>query len=180
MQPNRSESARPEPSRPELVQLCLNGDQSAWARLVEEYRGLVYSICILFCGSTQDAEDLMQDVFVKALKQLPNLREPAAFPGWLIAIARRTATDYLRSRTSTPLPVDPLRSAGASPDGEAFAVLALIQSLPESYRETLVLRLVEGMTGPEIAARTGLTPDSVRVNICRGMKLLRDQLEGRK
>jgi RNA polymerase sigma-70 factor, ECF subfamily len=51
--------------------------------------------------------------------------------------------------------------------------------LPEAYRETLMMRLVEGMTGPEIAARTGLTPDSVRVNLHRGMKLLRDALEGR-
>ena len=50
--------------------------------------------------------------------------------------------------------------------------------LPEAYRDTLVLRLVEGMTGPEIARRTGLTPDSVRVNLCRGMKLLRQALDG--
>jgi RNA polymerase sigma-70 factor (ECF subfamily) len=162
-----------------LVRAAQKGDRAAFGTLYQEYGRLIHGV-LLAHVAYQDAEDLMQDVFVKALKQLPNLREPAAFPGWLIAIARRTATDYLRSRTSTPLPVDPLRSAGASPDGEAFAVLALIQSLPESYRETLVLRLVEGMTGPEIAARTGLTPDSVRVNICRGMKLLRDQLEGRK
>ena len=67
-----------------------------------------------------------------------------------------------------------------SPDAEAFAILALVQNLPESYRETLIFRLVEGMTGLEIAARTGLTPDSVRVNLCRGMKLLRDQLGGQQ
>ena len=57
-------------------------------------------------------------------------------------------------------------------------MLAAIRRLPECYRETLILRLVEGMTGPEIAARTGLTADSVRVNLCRGMKLLRARLEG--
>jgi RNA polymerase sigma-70 factor (ECF subfamily) len=162
-----------------LVRAAQKGDRVAFGTLYQEYGRLIHGV-LLAHVAYQDAEDLMQDVFVKALKQLPNLREPAAFPGWLIAIARRTATDYLRSRTTTPLPVDSLRSAGASLDGEAFAVLALIQSLPESYRETLVLRLVEGMTGPEIAARTGLTPDSVRVNICRGMKLLREQLEGQK
>ena len=50
----------------------------------------------------------------------------------------------------------------------------LIRGLPEAYRETLIMRLVEGMTGPEIAARTGLTPESVRVNLCRGMKMLRE------
>ncbi|MCC7342313.1 MAG: sigma-70 family RNA polymerase sigma factor, partial [Bryobacterales bacterium] len=60
---------------------------------------------------------------------------------------------------------------------EALTVLAEIQHLPESYRETLIMRLVEGLTGPEIAAQTGLTPDSVRVNLHRGMKLLRKRLQ---
>jgi RNA polymerase sigma-70 factor (ECF subfamily) len=59
---------------------------------------------------------------------------------------------------------------------EALAALAVIRTMPEAYRETLVLRLVEGMTGPEIAARTGLTPASVRVNLHRGMKQLRERL----
>ena len=58
----------------------------------------------------------------------------------------------------------------------AVTVLAVIRSLPEAYRETLILRLVEGMTGPEIAARTGLTAGSVRVNLCRGMQQLREKL----
>jgi RNA polymerase sigma-70 factor, ECF subfamily len=57
-------------------------------------------------------------------------------------------------------------------------VLDIIKALPEAYRETLVLRLAEGMTGPEIAERTGLTPESVRVNLHRGMKMLRERLGG--
>ena len=55
-----------------------------------------------------------------------------------------------------------------------WVVLDLIRQLPEAYRETMLMRLLEGMTGPEIARRTGLTPDSVRVNLCRGMKMLRE------
>lgn len=159
-----------------LVRAAQNGDRVAFGTLYQEYGRLVHGV-LLSHVAYQDAEDLMQDVFIKALKQLPNLREPAAFSGWLIAIARRTATDHLRSKTTT-LPVESLRATGTNPDGEAFAVLGAIQALPESYRETLILRLVEGMTGPEIATRIGLTPDSVRVNLCRGMKLLRDQLGG--
>ena len=62
----------------------------------------------------------------------------------------------------------------ASP--EAFAVLEKIRELPDAYRETLTLRLVEGLTGPEIAKQTGLTPESVRVNLHRGMKMLREKL----
>ena len=54
--------------------------------------------------------------------------------------------------------------------------MAAIRSMPEAYRETLVLRLVEGMTGIEIAERTGLKPESVRVNLHRGMELLRKTL----
>ena len=61
---------------------------------------------------------------------------------------------------------------------EARRALAAIQMLPEAYRETLVLRLVEGLNGPEIAALTGLTPDSVRVNLHRGFRLLRTRLGG--
>jgi RNA polymerase sigma-70 factor (ECF subfamily) len=59
---------------------------------------------------------------------------------------------------------------------EAHHVLSAIQSLPETYRETLVMRLCEGMSGPEIAAVTGLEPGSVRINLHRGMKLLREKL----
>jgi RNA polymerase sigma-70 factor, ECF subfamily len=55
-------------------------------------------------------------------------------------------------------------------------VLQMIRKLPEAYRETLILRFVEGMTGPEIAESTGMKPGSVRVNLHRGMKLLREQL----
>jgi RNA polymerase sigma-70 factor (ECF subfamily) len=54
--------------------------------------------------------------------------------------------------------------------------LEAIRQLPEAYRETLVLRLVEGMTGTEIAERTGLRAESVRVNLHRGMKMLREKL----
>ena len=67
-------------------------------------------------------------------------------------------------------------SSTDSTDQEIASVLAAIRQLPETYRETLLLRLVEGMTGPEIAARTGLTRGSVRVNLHRGMQQLRELL----
>jgi RNA polymerase sigma-70 factor (ECF subfamily) len=122
-----------------------------------------------------EVDDLVQDVFVIALRRLDSLREPMAFAGWLLAIARNRAHDFHRR----PRPVEEFQDAAGSdnPDEqEARAALAAIQSLPEAYRETLTLRLVEGMTGPEIAARTGLTPASVRVNLHRGMKQLREKL----
>ncbi|HVW84621.1 MAG TPA: sigma-70 family RNA polymerase sigma factor [Bryobacteraceae bacterium] len=161
-----------------LVRAAQSGDRAAFGALYSSYGRMVHGI-LLAHVDYNDAEDLMQDVFLRAMEQVTGLREATAFGAWLGAIARRAAFDHHRRKRPMPMLIDRI-PGGKRPDGEAFEVLEIIQRLPESYREPLILRLVEGMTGPEIAARTGLTPDSVRVNLCRGMKLLRDQLERRK
>ncbi|MBI3401180.1 MAG: sigma-70 family RNA polymerase sigma factor [Acidobacteria bacterium] len=123
----------------------------------------------------RDVDDLVQDVFLTAYTRLAGLRNPDAFGGWLAAIARNRATDHLRqAREQERLPDE--MPGGESIDAETFAVLEIVRKLPETYRETLVMRLVEGMSGQEIADRTGLSPGSVRVNLHRGMKLLREKL----
>ena len=75
------------------------------------------------------------------------------------------------------LPADLAAHDATAERTEALHLLGMVRSLPAAYRETLVLRLVEGFTGPEIAERTGLTAASVRVNLHRGMKLLREKLQ---
>jgi RNA polymerase sigma-70 factor (ECF subfamily) len=125
-----------------------------------------------------EVEDLVQDVFVSAWQRLDSLRDPAAFGGWLAMITRNRATDSRRrSVDADELPDNLTAHDATAARVEALAVLDVIRSLPDAYRETLVMRLVEGLTGPEIAVRTGLTPASVRVNLHRGMKLLREKLE---
>jgi RNA polymerase sigma-70 factor, ECF subfamily len=156
-----------------LVRAAQGGDRTAFGNLYEQYSRMVHGILLAHVSYTE-AEDLVQDVFLRAMQQLSSLREPAAFGGWLAAIARRLAVDLHRKYQA-------VWSAQAAAPGsrqstDAFEVLDAMRSLPHAYRETLILRLVEGMTGPEIAARTGLTPESVRVNLCRGMKLLRRAL----
>ncbi|MBZ5618671.1 MAG: sigma-70 family RNA polymerase sigma factor [Acidobacteriia bacterium] len=162
-----------------LIRAATGGDRGAFGELYVRYARMVHGI-LLARVPAGDAEDLVQDVFVSAMRQLRGLRTAAAFRGWLAAIARNRAIDYFRdARRSTPLDEATEREHGARPTGQdAFVILDLIRSLPEAYRETLILRLVEGMTGPEIAMQTGLTPDSVRVNLCRGMKMLREALGG--
>jgi RNA polymerase sigma-70 factor, ECF subfamily len=153
------------------------GDRAAFGRLYERYARMVHGILLAYVPYGE-AEDLVQDVFVAAMGRLDGLREAGAVGGWLAAIARNAALESLRRGKRHPMLslVDRFvqREAGKV---EAMGVLREIQKLPEAYRETLVLRLVEGMTGPEIAARTGLTAESVRVNLCRGMKMLRERLE---
>jgi RNA polymerase sigma-70 factor (ECF subfamily) len=160
-----------------LVRSARAGDESAFARLYERYGRIVHAV-LLARVDRQDVEDLVQDVFLTAWKRLDDLRDPAAFGGWIGMIARNRATDaHRRAAEFVELPAD-LESPGAtSAEAEANAALAAIRALPAAYRETLVLRLVEGLTGPEIAARTGLTPASVRVNLHRGIKMLRERLD---
>jgi RNA polymerase sigma-70 factor (ECF subfamily) len=157
-----------------LVRAAQSGDRAAFGSLYEQYARMVHGILLAHVSYT-DAEDLVQEVFLRAIQQLSSLRNPAAFGGWLAAIARRFAVDM--HRKYRPVLDSQDAPGGSRPDGEAFEVLDVLRNLPKAYRETLILRLVEGMTGPEIAVRTGLTPESVRVNLCRGMKLLRQALK---
>ena len=171
--PEASRTMTP-PHETALVDAARTGDRAAFAELYARYGPMVHGV-LLARIPWRDAEDVVQDVFLAALERLSTLRDAAAFGGWLLAIARHRAIDYHRRAREivepTPEPVaeDPSRS-------RAFAVLEVIRALPAAYRETLILRLVEGMTGPEIAARTGLTPASVRVNLHRGLKRLRARL----
>lgn len=159
----------------QLIAAARGGDRAAFGGLYARYGRMVHGI-VMARVPRVEVEDLVQEVFLHAMQRLSSLREPGAFGGWLAAIARNLATDHLRRAPRVAeLPEDlPARSEEQT---GALAILAVIRSLPEAYRETLVLRLVEGMTGPEIAERTGLTPASVRVNLHRGMKQLRERLE---
>lgn len=159
-----------------LVKAVRHGEQEAFAKLYGLYAPMVHGI-LLARVPWGEVDDLVQDVFLVVLKKLNTLRDDAAFGGWLAMIARNRAMDFHRRKRDTEELSDDLATQGDSEaDREAANVLEVICGLPEAYRETLVLRLVEGMTGSEIAGRTGLTPASVRVNLHRGMKLLREKL----
>ena len=150
------------------VEAALRGERDAFERLYDRYAAMVHGI-LLARVPRIDVEDLVQEVFLTVYRRLTTLRDPAAFPGWIAMIARNRATDHLRRAPRTEELSEDL-TADDSSEAEAKAILGIIRSLPEAYRETLVLRLVEGMTGPEIAARTGLTHGSVRVNLHRGWR----------
>lgn len=158
----------------ELVTSARGGDRRAFGRLYERYAPMVHGI-LLARVPRSDVSDLVQDVFLQALKRLSSLRDPSTFGAWLATITRNRAVDFHR-RSHDAVELTDEVAAPANQDAEALAVLALVRTLPDAYRETLVLRLVEGMTGPEIAERCGLTPGSVRVNLHRGMALLRKRI----
>jgi RNA polymerase sigma-70 factor (ECF subfamily) len=159
------------------IRAAAAGDRDAFARLYSYYVRMVHAI-VLSRIPRRDVDDLVQDVFISAYTRLRELRDPGAFGGWLATIARNRATDYLR-RAQDQVELPDEMPGGEAIEAETFAVLDVVRKLPEAYRETLLMRLVEGMTGTEISERSGLTPASVRVNLHRGMKLLRERLGAR-
>ena len=157
-----------------LVQSVLAGDRELYGDLYQLYAPLVHGI-LLARMPRSEVEDMVQEIFLHALRKLHTLRDAGAFGPWIAMIARNRAMDFHRRSRATVEVTEDL-GTGNSSVSKAAEILEIIRSLPDAYRETLVLRLVEGMTGPEIAMRTGLTSASVRVNLHRGMKLLRAKL----
>jgi RNA polymerase sigma-70 factor, ECF subfamily len=164
-----------------LVAAAREGDRGAFGRLYERYARMVHGI-LLGRVPTGEVEDLVQDVFIRAMRQVHTLRDVNAFGGWLATVARNRANDYHRRSVDTVEFAEEAphhareKQQTNEPNDDGAAILGVIRGLPEAYRETLILRLVEGMTGPEIAERTGLTAGSVRVNLHRGMQMLREKL----
>ncbi len=163
-----------------LVLAARAGDRDAFGLLYTAHARLVHGV-LLANVRGDDVQDLVQDVFLAAMQQLHTLRDPAAFGVWLVTIARNRARMHHRAaRPNVELSAAlsealPARGRADAPL-EAADVLRALQSLPERYREPLTLRLVEEMSGEEIARHTGLTHGTVRVYLHHGLKLLREQL----
>src|SRR6266436_2698639 len=165
-----------------LVSAARAGDRAAFGHLYERYARMVHGILLARVPPSQ-VDDLVQEVFLLALRRLHALRDVSRFGAWLGTITRNRANDYFRKAIPVEEATEPVsenqaesRTTNHAAELEANVILALVRALPEPYREPLILRLVEGMTGSEIAERTGLTHGSVRVNLYRGMQLLRGKL----
>jgi len=160
----------------ELVMAAQGGSKRAFESLHLRHGRLVHGI-LLAKVPREAADDLVQEVFTQAWVGLRMLRDPGAFGSWIAQMARRRAADFHRTRARTAsVPVDARHAGRMSDPEQALLVIDLIKSLPEAYIEPLMLRLVEGMSGPEIAEATGLTHGSVRINLSRGYALLRSRI----
>lgn len=157
-----------------LVEKAAAGDEDAFAELYKMFAPMVHGI-VLARVPRDEADDVTQEVFIAAYKNLCSLRDKNVVGPWLAKIARNRAVGLIRGKRPN---VELTDENGGARDSESKAneILNVILKMPTAYKETLVLRLVEGMTGPEIAEQTGMAPDSVRVNLHRGMKLLRQRL----
>jgi len=176
---------RGEASDAELVRRSLAGDRDAFGQIVIRYQTLLCSLAYSATGSLRESEDLAQETFVTAWRQLADLREPEKLRSWLCRIARNLACDGLRRQAREPVDhAESLEEAGESPAPDPLPseetisreeeglLWGLMERIPESYREALVLFYREHQSIENVATALDLSEDAVKQRLSRGRKLL--------
>ena len=172
----------------ELVAESLEGNREAFRRIVERYQNLISSLAYCATGNVSQSEDLAQQTFVSAWKQLAELREPAKLRPWLCSIARFLISKEFRRLGREPVHAaesleavddwvspEPLPPDQAISEEEKAILWRSLERLPELYREPLVLFYREHQSIETVAHDLELSEDAVKQRLSRGRKLLQEQ-----
>jgi RNA polymerase sigma-70 factor (ECF subfamily) len=173
-----------------MVKACLAGDAAAWEEIVRLYSRRIYNLCYRFTGSSDQAEDLTQEVFIKVYRSLSSYDlDRGAFPTWLTTLTRNLLVDYFRKsklqRMSDSLdavpdgeeglaPAQQLADEGPAPDTQVLAqekqrmVQQALQKLSPELREAVILRDLQDMDYRDIAAVLKVPEGTVKSRINRG------------
>jgi RNA polymerase sigma-70 factor (ECF subfamily) len=168
----------------ELVQAARAGEASAFEQLYKENVKRVYALCYRMAGNAQQAEELTQDVFVRAWQKLSSFRGDSAFSSWLhpltinVAYTERRSRVRRESRVTTTDDLTPYDS-GVQDSRPGFGVdlEKAMAELPDGAREVFVLHDVEGFKHDEIAAMTGIATGTSKAQLHRARRLLREGLQ---
>lgn len=168
----------------ELVSCVLNGQQDAFAMLIERYKDAVQNLAYRMLSNVTEAEDVTQEVFVRAYTQLATYKPTHKFSTWLLSIASHLAIDQLRRRRFLALPLEDvpflewMADLGVGPEQSALAgeqhdeIQAYLQRLHSKYRSVIVLRYWYDLSYDEIATALNLTPALVKARLHRARELL--------
>lgn len=177
-----------------IVQQVLGGDTNAFEALMLEYEKKIYNVALRMLGNSEDAADMTQEAFIKAYNSLASFRGDSKFSVWLTRIVSNLCLDFLRSRSRRPtvsLSMEDddgddvqLDIADSSQSPEQLLERSLtrdsvrrgLKSLPDDYREILLLREIQGLSYDEIAAVLDIEVGTVKSRIFRGRKKLCDYL----
>lgn len=173
----------------ELVNRSSSGDRDAFGEIVARYQSLVCALAYSATGSIGQSEDLAQEVFLAAWRQLSQLREPAKLRSWLCGITRNLVNNALRQQHREPVhgaesidaaamhpTPEPLPGDRAITNEEEALLWRAIERIPETYREPLVLFYRERQSVQAVAASLELSEDAAKQRLSRGRKLLQEEL----
>jgi len=165
-----------------IVSTALAGDNAAFETVIRTYSRRVYIVAYAIVQDVAEAEDIVQDTFLKAHHQRGKLREPEKFPAWLLTVARNAARDRLRRRKpqAEAEVLGTLTDDNAVTPGSALELeehqarlRRALASLPEEHRTALTLRYLEGLDYRAIESRMGLSNGALRGILGRALGTLR-------
>lgn len=170
----------PEPEL-DLVERACAGERSACDELFRRHARRVGAVVCARVGWRGPLEDLVQETFTRAWRELAHLAAPDQFAAWLRGIACNVCTDWQRRRGREPASSADvgeleLAAPGAESDEEARTLLAAVEALPEIYRETLTLYYFGERSHAEIATTLGLSLAAVNARLGKARALLRESL----
>ncbi len=165
-----------------MVTAALAGDEEAFETVIRTYSRRVYIVAYAIVQDQHEAEEIVQDTFLKAHQQSATLREPEKFPAWLMTVARNGARDRLRRRkpqappeTFETLVDDRVATPGSAMELEEHQahLRRAMASLPEDHRTALTLRYLEGLDYRAIETEMGLSNGALRGILGRALGTLR-------
>jgi RNA polymerase sigma-70 factor, ECF subfamily len=167
------------------VSRAQEGDLLSFERLYRENVNRIYALCLRLCGDPVRAEELTQDVFVRAWEKLASFRGDSAFSTWLhrlavnVVLGQRRSEGRLGARLvfADDLTIYEGTSTAAPAEGVRMDLEAAMASLPEGTRAVFVMHEVEGYTHEEIARLTGRAEGTCKALLHRARKLLRERLQ---
>ena len=166
----------------ELVRACLAGKASMQAALYKRFAGKMYGICLRYAGTTGEAEDILQQGFIKVFLNLSKFKE-GSLAGWIRKIIVNEAIDYFRKRRSLLVEFrdqisenHPDESAEVLENLEAEVLLNLIKQLPEGCRMVFNLYAVEGFSHAEIGNMLNISEGNSRSQFHRARQLLKEKI----
>jgi RNA polymerase sigma factor (sigma-70 family) len=167
----------------ELVSRCRAGDQVAHYKLYQLYSKAMYNVALRVVNNEDEAEDVIQEAFISAFKNLHHYRGDASFGAWLKRIVVNKGINALKKRKLEPLPenesfdlVESEESEVYLPDLTVDRVRKAIRQLPDGYRTVLSLYLLEGYDHQEIAEITGISESTSKSQLNRAKSKLRELL----
>ena len=167
----------------EMYRAAIDGDRDAFEMIIRSSSRPLFAISYGVLQNREEAEDVVQDAFVKAWKTRWRVRDPEKFPAWLATIARNRARDLFRARRTVPLS-DELNeerddaSVDASTAGELNReVHDALASLPETHRVALTLRYFDALDYATIERTLGLTNGALRGILGRALQTMRKRLQ---
>ncbi|MEZ6138167.1 MAG: sigma-70 family RNA polymerase sigma factor [Pirellulaceae bacterium] len=173
----------------DLVLAATTGDRDAFERLVHRYAAMVTGVAYSICGDFSLSEDIGQEAFIEAWRNLATIQDPEKFPGWICTVARRRAIDTVRAARPTredssldcmPFDIhDPKQQtpeANMSNDQERELVWSMLARLPEAYREPMVLFYRCEESTRDVAIALGENESTIRQRLKRGRELVRAEM----